>query len=184
MTDETSAGTNWKYTQFSSHNGNVASRSKMRMWGLNLSPSNRKTHILDSLDTISIYLTFRQARIYQSWVYRLFEIGGHFLKGNFLTFCIWLVCFMGGGERERWETSRCEKPLGARNLKGDFTFWGKILQNSEDYKTSYKIQKRQHISGINKEIFHSMWEKQLIEENCRERVITVVFIFDVRFVFK
>ena len=29
-----------------------------------------------------------------------------------------------------------------------------------------------------------MWEKQLIEENCRERVITVVFIFDVQFVFK
>ena len=27
-------------------------------------------------------------------------------------------------------------------------FWGEILQNSEDYKTSYKIHKRQYISGL------------------------------------
>ena len=27
-------------------------------------------------------------------------------------------------------------------------FWGEILQNSEDYKTSYEIHKMQHISGI------------------------------------
>ena len=62
-----------------------------------------------------------------------------------------------GGGRGQIELRRCEKHPGGVGyapqeiLRSEVSeippraFWGLILHNSEDYKTSYKIHKRQHI---------------------------------------